>query len=120
MSRWPSSSPQVGFWSQEAIVRGQNFGGWNNRRASEALENARRLTSRSEREPYYEAFQTYFDSDLPAVTLYQHVYTYGLSEAVQQAEVGRIDSPRDRYETLNRWFLEYQEVVSACPEGVEP
>lgn len=105
------------FWSQEAIVRGQNYGGWNNRRASEALENARRLTSQEERRPYYEAFLTYFDTDVPALTLYQHVYTYGLSEDVKQAEIGRIDSPRDRYKTLNQWFLSYREVASPCPDG---
>jgi peptide/nickel transport system substrate-binding protein len=116
----PGHDPDLyDFWSQEAIIRGQNYGGWNNRRASEALENARRLTSEDARRPYYEAFLTYFDTDLPALTLYQQVYTYGLSEDVKQAEIGRIDSPRDRYKTLGQWFLNYREVASACPdEGV--
>ena len=113
----PTNDPDYyDFWSQEAIVRGQNYGGWNNRRASEALENARRLSGQAERRPYYEAFQGYFDSDLPALTLYQHVYTYGLSEDVQLAEIGRIDSPRDRYETFGQWFLLFREVASACPD----
>ena len=113
----PTTDPDLyDFWSQEAIVRGQNYSGWNNRRASEALENARRLTMQSERRPYYEVFQGYFDNDLPALTLYQHVYTYGLSEDVQLAEIGRIDSPRDRYETLGQWFLFFREVASACPD----
>lgn len=112
----PGNDPDLyDFWSQEAIIRGQNYGGWNNRRASEALENARRLADRDERRPYYEAFLGYFDGDLPALSLYQHVYTYGLSDSVQQAEIGRIDSPRDRYETLDQWFLNYREVPSACP-----
>ena len=113
----PGNDPDFyDFWSQEAIVRGQNYGGWNNRRASEALENARRLAGQEERQPYYEAFQSYFDNDLPALTLYQHVYTYGLSAEVQQADIGRIDTPRDRYETLGQWFLLFREVASACPE----
>lgn len=113
----PGKDPDLyDFWSQEAIIRGQNYGGWNNRRASEALENARRLTSQVERRPYYEAFQGYFDSDIPALTLYQHVYTYALSDQVHQSEVGRVDSPRDRYESFAQWFLEYREVSSACPE----
>jgi peptide/nickel transport system substrate-binding protein len=105
------------FWSQEAIIRGQNYGGWNNRRASEALENARRLTSEGERRPYYEAFLSYFDSDVPALTLYQHVYTYGLSEDVKQAEIGRIDSPRELYKTFDQWFTNYRDVASACPDA---
>lgn len=113
----PGNDPDLyDFWSQEAIIRGQNYGGWNNRRASEALENARRLTSMDERRPYYEAFLGYFNSDLPAVTLYQHVYTYALSQSVKGAEVGRIDSARDRYQTFSQWFLEFQEVPGACPE----
>lgn len=113
----PGDDPDLyDFWSQEAIIRGQNYGGWNNRRASEALENARRLTSQDARRPYYEAFLSYFDSDLPALTLYQHVYTYGLSDDVKEAEIGRIESPRDRYETLNQWFLSYREVAQACPD----
>ena len=107
------------FWSQEAIVRGQNYGGWNNRRASEALENARRLTGQEERLPYYEAFQSYFDIDLPALTLYQHVYTYGLSAEVYESDIGRIDSPRDRYDTFGQWFLLFREVASACSEASE-
>ena len=58
----------------------------------------------------------YYDNDLPALTLYQHVYTYGLSTEVQQADIGRIDTPRDRYETLGQWFLLFRVVASACPE----
>lgn len=116
----PGNDPDLyDFWSQEAIVRGQNYGGWNNRRASEALENARRLTGQDERRPYYEAFQSYFDNDLPALTLYQHVYTYGLSTDVYQADIGRIDSPRDRYDSLGQWFLLFAEVASACPEPAD-
>ncbi|UCG24933.1 MAG: peptide ABC transporter substrate-binding protein [Chloroflexota bacterium] len=116
----PGNDPDLyDFWSQEAIVRGQNYGGWNNRRASEALENARRLAEQQERRPYYEAFQSYFDEDLPALTLYQHVYTYGLSSEVREADIGRIDSPRGRYDTLDQWFLLFREVASACPEAGE-
>ena len=113
----PGGDPDLyDFWSQEAIIRGQNYGGWNNRRASEALESARQLSAVDERKPYYEAFLEYFDNDLPALTLYQHVNTYALSDSVNNAELGRIESPRDRYETLAEWFLLYREVAVACPE----
>lgn len=113
----PSSDPDLyDFWSQEAIIRGQNYGGWNNRLASEALENARRLSEQDAREPYYAAFLEYFDNDLPALTIYQHVYTYGLSETVQQVEIGRVDSPRDRYEMFDQWFLLFREVAVPCPD----
>ncbi|MDX1687209.1 MAG: peptide ABC transporter substrate-binding protein [Candidatus Promineifilaceae bacterium] len=112
----PGDPDLYDFWSQEAIVRGQNYAGWNHRRASEALEQARQLWDVGERRRYYEAFLQYFSNDLPALTLYQHAYTYAVSESVNELEIGRIDHPRDRYETFPDWFLLYRDVAVACPE----
>lgn len=113
----PGNDPDLyDFWSQEAIINGQNYGGWNQRRASEALETARQLSTVDERRPYYEAFLKFYDEDLPALTLYQHVQTYGLSEAVYQADVGRIDNPRERYQTFAQWFMRYKDVAVECPD----
>lgn len=112
----PPNDPDLyDFWSQEAMIRGQNFSGWNNRRASEALEAGRQLFNQGERVPYYEAFLRQFDSDLPALTLYQHVTTYLLSEEVKQVEIGRVWQPRDRYQSLPEWFLNYRDVTVSCP-----
>lgn len=112
----PAGDPDLyAFWSQEAIVRGQNYSGWNNRRASEALEQARQLWPVEERRPFYDLFLHYFDQDLPALTLYQQIYTYALSPAVNEVEIGRIDSPRDRYATLANWFLLYRDITVGCP-----
>jgi ABC-type transport system substrate-binding protein len=111
----PSGDPDLyDFWSQEAIIRGQNFGAWNNRRASEELERARQTWPQSERQPYYDNFLRYFNGSLPALTLYQHVSTYALSTAVHNAEIGRIDHPRDRYLTLADWFLGFQQASALC------
>lgn len=104
------------FWSQEAIVRGQNYGGWNNRRASEALENGRKTWPVADRKPYYNTFLRQYNSGLPAITLYQDVYTYALSKSVQEAEIGLITSPRDRYQTFDKWFMSYTNVTVICPE----
>jgi peptide/nickel transport system substrate-binding protein len=112
----PPQDPDLyDFWSQEAIVRGHNFTGWNNRRASEALENGRQLFAQGERALQYEAFLRQFDGDLPALTLYQHVTTYVMSDAVNQAEIGRIWQPRDRYQTLASWFLNFRDITVSCP-----
>jgi peptide/nickel transport system substrate-binding protein len=107
------------FWSQEALVRGQNYSRWNSRRASEALEHARQLWNAAERQVYYDAFLGLFSRALPALTLYQHVYNYAVSETVNELEIGRIDHPRDRYETLANWFLLYRDVSVRCPETPE-
>ena len=112
----PPADPDLyDFWSQEAIVRGHNYTGWNNRRASEALEAARQLLPEGERTVYYEAFLRQFDADLPALTLYQHVTSYALSDQVQQAEIGRLGQPRDRFATLPAWFLTFREITVSCP-----
>lgn len=112
----PSIDPDLyDFWSQEAIIRGQNYGGWNNRRASEALEAARQVWGNGERRPSYNTFLSIYADQVPAVTLYQHVYTYALSSEVNQAEVGPIYEPRDRYQTFANWFLLYRDVTISCP-----
>ncbi|MCP4426066.1 MAG: peptide ABC transporter substrate-binding protein [Chloroflexi bacterium] len=103
------------FWSQEAIVRGQNYGGWNNRRASEALENGRKLWPLADRQPFYDAFLRHYNNDLPAITLYQRVYAYALNDAVNEAEIGQITHPRDRYQTFANWFILFRDITVSCP-----
>lgn len=114
----PPNDPDLyDFWSQEAIVRGHNYSGWNNRRASEALESGRQIIPQAERAAYYEAFLRQFDADLPALTLYQHADTYVMNEIVKGAEIGRVWKPRDRYQSLPAWFLNYRDVTVSCPSG---
>jgi peptide/nickel transport system substrate-binding protein len=111
----PPGDPDLyDFWSQEAIVRGSNFTGWNNRKASEALEMGRQTWAEGDRRPFYDTFQRQYNQDLPALTLYQHVYTYALSPEVNEVEIGLISEPRDRYKTLAAWYLLFRDVAVAC------
>ncbi len=112
----PPTDPDLyDFWSQEALVRGQNYARWNNRRASEALEGGRQVWAVDERRPYYDTFLRLFDAQLPALTLYQHVTTYALNSDVKQVEVNLLQTPRDRYVTFAQWFLLYRDVTVSCP-----
>lgn len=112
----PAIDPDLyDFWSQEAIIRGQNYGGWNNRRASEALEAGRQVWGLGERRPSYNTFLSIFTDQVPAITLYQHIYTYALSSEVNRAEIGPIHEPRSRYQTFANWFLLYRDVTISCP-----
>ena len=111
----PTGDPDLyDFWSQEAIINGNNVSGWNNRKASEALEAGRQIWSPVVRRPSYDTFQRYYNQGLPALTIYQHVYTYALSPTVNQAEIGLISEPRNRYQTLAQWFLQYRDIPVAC------
>ncbi len=113
----PPGDPDLyDFWSQEAIVRGQNFAGWNRRRASEALEDGRRVWSEDERQPFYTSFLRYYDEDLPELTLFQHVYTYAVNESIEGVEIGRIDNARDRYASLASWIMVYEDITTICPK----
>jgi len=102
------------FWSQEAIINGNNVAGWNNRKASESLEDGRQTWPTTDRRLAYNTFQRHYNQSLPALTIYQHVYTYALSPEVNQAEIGLITEPRDRYQTLTHWFLQYMDISVDC------
>lgn len=104
------------FWGQASIVNGHNFSGWNNRRASEALEQARQTWDVAQRRAYYDVFQQIFSAAVPAISLYQHVYTYAVSAEVQNVDIGRIEDARDRYANMHDWFLLYRDVAVSCPE----
>ncbi len=106
------------FWSQQAIVDGQNYGGWSNRWASEALENARQLYEIDEREPYYQAFLRYFNEDLPALTLFQFIESFAINEAVKGVEIGHFSSPVDVYDSFQNWTVLEREVTVTCPRQV--
>jgi peptide/nickel transport system substrate-binding protein len=113
----PPGDPDLyDFWSQEAIINGQNFAGWNRRRASEALEEGRRTWALEERRPFYDTFLRYYNEDLPELTLFQHVYTYAVNNSVEGVEIGQIKHPRDRYNSIADWILLYRDVTVACAD----
>ncbi len=98
-------------WSESAVMEGQNYGGWRNRQASELLEQARQLTSVGLRTTRYYHFQQIFADQVPALLLYYHTYSYGISDQVQQVTIGPLTSPSDRFATISDWFLVWREVV---------
>lgn len=111
----PQDPDQYDFWSQEAIVRGQNYAGWNNRRASESLESGRQVWPVAERRPYYNTFLRLYNTDQPALTLYQHIYTYAIHTDVEGVDIGRMTTPRLRLQFFNNWHLQYESVPVPCP-----
>lgn len=98
-------------WSESAIAEGQNYGGWQNREASELLEQARQLTNLGQRTTRYYRFQQIFVDEMPALLLYHHTHTYGISDQVQQVSMGPLTEPSDRFATISDWFLVWREVI---------
>jgi peptide/nickel transport system substrate-binding protein len=104
MSRSPDPDPYP-FWHQAEATGGQNYSGWDDRRASEYLEDARVSTNQAQRARLYRNFQTHFMRELPALPLYFPVYNYGVSTLVRGVSVGPLFQSSDRFATLGEWFL---------------
>jgi peptide/nickel transport system substrate-binding protein len=104
------------FWHQAEATGGQNYSRWNDRRASEYLEQARLETDISDRARLYRNFQTHFNRELPAILLYYPVYNYAVSAQVNGVSVGPLYESSDRLSTLREWFLVAGGVVDEADE----
>jgi len=103
------------FWHQTQRTGGQNYSMWNDRRASEYLEQARLVLDIGERAKLYKNFQVRFHDQLPALPLYYPVYNYGVASEVKGVRIGPIFEASDRLNTITDWYF-FVEV----PGGLEP
>ncbi len=104
LSRTPDPDPYP-FWHQAEAASGQNYSQWDNRAASEFLEQARVTADYSLRVRLYRNFQVIFAKELPALPLYTPIYSYGVDAQVQGVQVAPLYDPSDRFATFTRWFL---------------
>lgn len=105
------------FWHDTQIANGQNYTQWDDRQASEYLEQARVKDDYGERARLYRNFQVRFSGELPALPLYYPVYTYGIDQSIQGASIGPLTEPADRLASLPAWFLEARLAApTAAPE----
>ena len=98
-------------WHQTQIEGGQNYSGWNNRRASEVLEEARRVTDWDQRGEYYSEFQRVFAEEMPALIIAYPVYTYAVDQAVHLVQIGPLVSPSDRFRNIADWYMNTHRVI---------
>jgi peptide/nickel transport system substrate-binding protein len=104
LSRTPDPDPYP-FWHQAEATGGQNYSQWDNRAASEYLEQARVTADYTLRAKLYRNFQVIFAKELPALPLYVPVYSYGVDSQVQGVQVGALYEPSDRLATFTSWYL---------------
>lgn len=93
------------FWDQAQITGGQNYSKWDDRQASEYLEEARVELDLAERIRLYNNFQVRFASELPALPLFYPVYNYGIDERINGVTMGAFYDPSDRFANATQWFL---------------
>ena len=93
------------FWHQAEITGGQNYAQWDNRTASEYLEQARVVADLNIRARLYRNFQVIFARELPALPLYYPIYTYGVDQRVQGVQAVPLFETADRFNGISFWYL---------------
>jgi peptide/nickel transport system substrate-binding protein len=104
LARTPDPDPYP-FWHQAEATGGQNYSQWDNRAASEYLEQARVTTDYTLRTRLYRNFQVVFAKELPALPLFAPVYSYGVDSQVRGVQVAALYDSSDRLATFSRWYL---------------
>jgi len=93
------------FWHQAEITGGQNYSQWDNRPASEYLEQARVIADPGVRTRLYRNFQVVFARELPALLLYYPVYTYAMDQRMQGVQAAPLFESADRFNGIASWYL---------------
>ena len=102
--RFPDPDPYP-FWHQSQATRGQNYSGWDDRQASEYLEQARTQIDPETRKDLYDNFQIRFMSQLPSLPLFYPVYSYGINEKIQGVRLGALYELASRFDYILDWFI---------------
>ena len=118
LTRSPDPDPYP-FWDQAQITGGQNYSQWNDRQASEYLEEARIALDITERTRLYNNFQVRFASELPALPLFYPIYNYGIDQRVNGVTIGALYHASDRFVDAPKWFLVAERSFETEPTPVE-
>jgi peptide/nickel transport system substrate-binding protein len=93
------------FWHQAEIIGGQNYSQWDNRPASEYIEQARVVADMAIRTRLYRNFQVIFARELPALLLYYPVYSFAVDQRLQGVQAAPLFESADRFNAINTWYL---------------
>jgi len=104
LSPYPDPDPYP-FWHQAQSTIGQNYSLWDDRKASEYLEQARIEIDLQERSRRYNNFQVRFTTEMPALPIFHPIYSYGIDAQVQGVSMGPVFSMPDRFNNISLWFL---------------
>lgn len=101
------------FWhSSQRNDPGYNIALYTNLQTDKLLEEARRLTDEQARVDKYLAFEKEIEKDIPAIFLYTPDFIYVLPKRIQEARVGAIAVPAERFSNIHNWYIETDRVWS--------
>ena len=116
LARTPDPDPYP-FWHQAEATGGQNYSQWDNRTASEYLEQARVNTDIGVRTRLYRNFQVVFAKELPALPLYYPVYSFGVDSQVLGVQMSLLYDISDRFSQITDWYLVTRRTLETTPEA---
>ena len=113
--------PYAQWHSSQSAGSGQNYAGWANPDADALMEEARRTTDPNQRRALYADFQAIFGEELPALPLYYPVYTYGVSNRVNNVQIGSLNNPSERFRSFADWYIDSRRVpANQVPANAPP
>jgi len=104
------------FWHQSEVTGGQNYSQWDDRSASEYIEQARVIVDTNFRSKLYRNFQIVFSRQLPALPLYYPVFTFAVDSQVSGVQLAPIYNISDRFLNFNEWYLVTRRSLESASE----
>ncbi len=106
-------------WHSTQMEHGQNYGGWQNRHADEAMEQGRRAITMTDRITAYHAFQQIFADQVPALLLYASMFTCGVRDNIHGVRMGSVTRPADCFRYFSAWYIA-EKRVPVYPAADQP
>ncbi|MFA6522419.1 MAG: peptide ABC transporter substrate-binding protein [Patescibacteria group bacterium] len=105
------------FWhSSQANFPGLNVSMYSNRKADGYIETGRTTTDPAKRAEAYENLQTTVLADLPAIFLYQPIYSFVLPSHLNGVALSNIVVPADRFNAINTWYIKTKKTFTRKTE----
>jgi peptide/nickel transport system substrate-binding protein len=99
----PDPDPYPAWHSSQVGPDGSNLSGYQSEEADRIIVEARQTRDLDKREALYYTFQQKFLDDMPSVLLYYPVFTYFVSDSVQNLELGTLFETASRFANVTDW-----------------
>jgi len=100
------------YWhSSQADEDGLNFCNYIDETADDLLAEGRSTTDEERRLNLYLDFQDLYAEDVPALLLYQPVYSYAVDQSVNEVQLGAMRNAGDRFATISDWYIATQRML---------
>jgi len=99
------------FWhSSQSRDPGLNLAVFYNKDIDQLLEEARKTNDEEQRRLKYLHFQNILADEIPAIFLYNPIYTYGLNNKIKGSEGRYITVPSDRFSGVENWYIKTKRI----------